>query len=231
MILNNFRLDDQGRIIPVGNLKGKISTGGLVPGVPIWTGEASGNPVYFEDGSNNIIDYTIENAIENETIIYVRGINIFDEEIEIGRINTSTGEPAAAPGQRTKNYQRVKPNTTYYIKTSTNIHIIEYDENKQYLRYASSYANRTYTTSPDTYYIKFYSTNPDTGLDNTGVNYPATKTDYIQYNQNSTEYIYPQDIISLTGDNVMWNDFGNMDVIYIRDWNIALNMLWNVVFP
>ena len=45
-------------IIPIGNLSGSITTGGLVPGIPIWTGEASGNPAHFEDGStSNLLSF------------------------------------------------------------------------------------------------------------------------------------------------------------------------------
>ena len=74
MILNNFRLDDQGRIIPVGNLKGAITTGGLVPGVPIWTGEASGVVATFPDGGDNkpIAILTDEQA----TKLHKRGKNL-----------------------------------------------------------------------------------------------------------------------------------------------------------
>ena len=50
-------------LTPVGNLRGFLTSGGLIPGVPVIIGTASGNPAHFEDGTDNFL---IELIIEIE---------------------------------------------------------------------------------------------------------------------------------------------------------------------
>ena len=48
-------------LTPIGNLRGALTSGGLIPGMPVIIGTASGNPAHFEDGTNNpLIELIIE---------------------------------------------------------------------------------------------------------------------------------------------------------------------------
>lgn len=42
-------------LTPIGNLRGALTSGGLIPGVPVIIGEASGNPAHFTDGTDNFL--------------------------------------------------------------------------------------------------------------------------------------------------------------------------------
>ena len=54
-------------LTPIGNLRGALTSGGLIPGVPVVIGSASGDPAHFEDGTNNpLIELIIEIEI-NQT--------------------------------------------------------------------------------------------------------------------------------------------------------------------
>jgi hypothetical protein len=108
-------------------------------------------------------------------------INQWDEEWEVGRLNTSTGEPSQATGVRTKNFVPVKPSTSYYCKCPQKIYIIEYAQDKSYLRYYTWRENETYTSNSDAYYIKFYMVDITEYGHNVSINYPSTETSYVPY--------------------------------------------------
>ena len=42
-------------LTPIGNLRGALTSGGLIPGIPIVNGTASGNPATFNDGTNTFL--------------------------------------------------------------------------------------------------------------------------------------------------------------------------------
>lgn len=48
-------------LTPIGNLRGDLTSGGLIPGLPEIIGNANINPVYFPDGTNNPIYKMIAN--------------------------------------------------------------------------------------------------------------------------------------------------------------------------
>lgn len=85
------------------------------------------------------------------------GKNLFDGEVELGTIRSSTGEPDAAPFcVRTKNFVPVKPNTTYRIsndKGYSTENAYAYDYNKNYIGAFAGHAS--FTTGATTHYIKW----------------------------------------------------------------------------
>lgn len=85
------------------------------------------------------------------------GFNQWDEEWEVGAINTSTGANSTnANTIRSKNYIKVIPNTTYYFKGDLSGGIFFYDEDKSYIAGATQYvSNTTYITPNDAHYARF----------------------------------------------------------------------------
>lgn len=85
------------------------------------------------------------------------GFNQWDEEWELGYYNVDTGVSGTSNSQiRCKNKIKVVPNTTYYIKTSGMLWILEYDADDIYLNKYISKTNQVFTTSANTRYIRFY---------------------------------------------------------------------------
>lgn len=128
------------------------------------------------------------------------GVNIWDEELESGRINTSTGENTSAPGIRSKNFIPVVPSTTYYIKTPQILYVIAYDADKNYLRYSSYYKDENYTTQADVHYIRFYSVDISTYSHDISINYPSTDHNYHAYQGQSIEIQLGQTVYGGTLD-------------------------------
>lgn len=102
------------------------------------------------------------NAIEHDTV----GFNQWDEEWEVGAINTSTGENASTSTTiRSKNYIPVFPNTTYYKQASTNLLQFYYDADKNFIGYGQ-WGVGTFTTPSNCAYIRFYMYNYGTTYNN-----------------------------------------------------------------
>lgn len=104
-----------------------------------------------QDGTpspNNII--SIRNIGDN--------INEFSSELELGEISNDTGINSINTNSiRTKDYIKVKPNTTYTIKNSNNYMnvIYFYKKDKTYINYSySTETSYTFTTGPTAEYIR-----------------------------------------------------------------------------
>ena len=118
------------------------------------------------------------------------GVNVWDEEIEVGGINDSTGEKVTVSTQRrTVNYVPVVPETTYYAYAenlgSGGAYVYYYDADKAFLgraMYGSSYniANRTFTTPTNCRFVMFKAqiTTSDWSVVKFSINYPSTDHDY-----------------------------------------------------
>ena len=111
------------------------------------------------------------------------GVNVWDEEWEVGDINSSGANAPASDRIRSKNYISVTPNTIYYIKASYGVWFWGYDINKNYVGCvptSSSYNNQTITLPSGIYYIRFvvrsgYGTTYNHDI---SINYPSTDHDY-----------------------------------------------------
>ena len=100
------------------------------------------------------------------------GFNAWDEEWEVGRYDTTTGNPTTSTTQiRCKNFIPVLPNTNYYVKgtSKTGVWIQFYDADKNVLdkavtdnRYMNAsgkslqYKDRVMSLNSDCHYIRFY---------------------------------------------------------------------------
>ena len=85
------------------------------------------------------------------------GVNIFDEVMESGGIDGSTGENTENSSIiRSKNYTKVSPNTAYYFRigTSETCKIIWYDANKNFISSVSNTSGAN-TSPANACYVRF----------------------------------------------------------------------------
>ena len=100
-------------------------------------------------------------AIINSDGRYLKniGMNQWDEEWEVGTLNTDTGVNQRSTSRiRSKNYIRVIPGATYYYKQgngSSNGRWCFYDENKNFVSAASINPNSTFVVPQNAHYLRF----------------------------------------------------------------------------
>ena len=105
------------------------------------------------------------------------GINQWDGNYSLGRLDITTGEPnPQANGVYSVDYIAVEPNMSLYIYSGFNVVILEYDDNRSYLSVYTICNNSVITLGANTHYIKLYTTNSNDYQ--VSVNYPSTDTDY-----------------------------------------------------
>ena len=127
----------------------------------------------------------------DEVNVYVRGINIWDEEWVNGRWAGNNGvlNTAFSSYVACKNKIPVVPNSVFYFVINGNPsgsrEIVWYDKNGNWISdEISYYVNRAYTVPSNAYFITF---NLGGAYGNTynhdiSINYPSTDTDYHAYN-------------------------------------------------
>lgn len=119
------------------------------------------------------------------------GINLWDEDWEIGRINVNTGknDNNVTSTIRSKNYIPCRPGTKYFIKHSmvtNNLCLFFYDKHKNFISY--DWKRSLEVTVPDNcYYLRFYlhSTYGTEYHNDVGINYPSSKMSYVPYSGNA----------------------------------------------
>ena len=134
-----------------------------------------------------------------ELNLFKRGINQWDEEWEVGYINTSTGNNSNADDAlRSKNYIHVVNNTTYYVSAvncdtaAKRIRIYYYDKSKAFISYVglddaasgNRYGLGVFTTPANCAFIRFTTANQSTPVsynNDISINYPSTDHDYHAY--------------------------------------------------
>ena len=106
------------------------------------------------------------------------GVNVWDEETELGIYNMTTGQPEASNYSiRGKNRISVIPNTAYYAN-STYIRRLYYDENDQFISANSRLGADT--TPSNCHFMRIYlaDTYGTTYNHDISINYPSTDHDY-----------------------------------------------------
>lgn len=115
------------------------------------------------------------------------GVNVWDEEWEVGNIDFSNGQPISATDRiRSKNFNPCLPNTMYYIKeptTTKNVRIAYYDASKSYVGESGWSGNQLRTTPSNAFYFKLAcgSAYGTTYKNDISINYPSTDTEYHPY--------------------------------------------------
>ena len=116
--------------------------------------------------------------------VWRTGVNVWDEEWEVGNIDSTTGQNISGNLVRSKNYISVAPNEEYFINTHGYIIVVyRYDANKNFLG-INNRTDATLTIPSDTRYIRFrtgaaYGTTYNHDI---SINYPSTDHDYHAYN-------------------------------------------------
>lgn len=127
--------------------------------------------------------YSNECPISGRTgvMAYRTGVNVWDEEWELGTINSTTGvnEPAVST-IRSKNYISVLPNTDYYVRSNATIGFRFYDADHGYIGYSVG-SNVVKKTPANCRYMRFIAISTTTYNHDISINYPATDTDYHAY--------------------------------------------------
>ena len=113
------------------------------------------------------------------------GVNVWDEEWEVGDIDAQGNPTSSTTLIRTKNFNPCKPNTTYkiVIPSGASMYMKYYDKDKNFISPTVS-AGSTITPPSNCYYFKFvmgssYGTHYN---NNISINYPSTDTEYHAYN-------------------------------------------------
>ena len=119
--------------------------------------------------------------------VYVRGVNQWDEEWELGAYNASNGQTWDVTNRirsKSTNYIPILPNTEYYVNSPKSIFCYFYDVNKNYISYFGVTHGTTFTTPQNARYFRFFvDTDYGTTYNNDiSINYPSTDHDYHAYN-------------------------------------------------
>ncbi len=117
--------------------------------------------------------------------VYRTGVNVWDEEWEVGSYNTTTGAKAtsSAGRLRCKNHISVVPGSSYYVSSVVD-GVLFYDTTKTYANnYVTRPASGVVAIPNGVSFITFYTKTQygSTYNNDISINYPATDTDYHAY--------------------------------------------------
>lgn len=126
------------------------------------------------------------------------GVNVWDEEWELGAFDDATGEPFSASAIRSKNYIPVKPDETLrFINGGVSVYakFVYYDASKNVVQVVTNTIsnNKTFKIPSGVFYVRFnmgsqYGT---TYNNNISINYPSTDTDYHAYTGTTYSITFP----------------------------------------
>lgn len=173
--------------------------------------------------------------VSQEQEVDLKSENLFDGEIELGSINPADGTLATNNARtRSKNFIKVKPNTTYSISRQfgQNRWIIGYTSSKVGITdgnvggYASALLQMTYgvvtsrfTTSATTEYIKWYDTNLTVLTEKVMINEGSTALEYVPYYDFNYSKMpntnYKDQFIRTSGKNLFDKDNANVLNAYL----------------
>lgn len=120
------------------------------------------------------------------------GVNIWDEEWELGRLDTSTGENIADNNRiRSKNYIHVIGGGTFYCYRGGNVSSVVacyYDAGQNFISSVGNIANGSFTVPANARYMRFH---VESGYgtaygNNISINYPSTQTSYVASNKTTS---------------------------------------------
>jgi len=141
------------------------------------------------------------------------GINVWNEEWEVGAISSSTGNNINNNTIiRSKNYIPVVPEMTYYLNVSKNLGVARYGKNKNFVSLTQGIAKTTLKIPSGIYYIRFY-VNPAYGAiynHDLSINYPASATSYEPYIGSTTPISWSSSAGTVYGGTLAWEKNGSV---------------------
>ena len=204
------------------------------------------NPIFPELTTNEIISLGISNLVKlcpdllkydaygyskvDTTVEGVRseGVNIWDEEYIVGKLNGLTGvvDTSVTTAISSKNFIKVSPNTAYYLKlSSADMNLAWYDANYNYISGNNNAGSNTTRTSPNNaMYAKLGS---GTGYGNTYKNDIQICLD--SYADKTTYHPYMTDTLTLPS-SVTLRSAGNVAEIYDLETGEKTNPLGEYTF-
>lgn len=248
-------------------------SGALAEKAPVITDTASGSIASFSDGADDLPlkslvidinpvqdlshgDPSPENIcpISGWTEVHpnISGINVWDEECEIGSIDPTTGENVVAASRlRSKNYIPIAGGESYYFAfdnvytSGTWFTIHRYGKDKEYLGNISPNKNAAATIADGTYYIRFNTSDSWGGatyVSGISINYPSTDHNYHPYTGRSItidlgQTVYGGKLDVLSGELVMDRamvDLGTLGWNYEPNYNrhgANFNQIPNIKIP
>lgn len=211
---------------------------------------ASGKPCTFTtDLADNLVSLTAEIVASGgggtpstpipingytEANITRCGVNIWDEQWEVGSLDFNNGSKISANTNiRSKNYIRVVANTSYKLICPKNIYLFEYDSAFNFIRYNTS-TNVT-LTSNTAYALFVVSSDYGTTYHNDiSINYPSTDTAYHPYTDNTYTIAFGQTVYGgvLDANNGKLARYEYLDLSTIQNY-IEFNANYNcwIVYP
>ena len=122
--------------------------------------------------------------------VYRMGINITDEEWELGNINANGYPFADSERMRTKNFNPCSPSTQYYVlfpMVGNDAILFYYDINKAFISSSGWIYKGVVTTPPNARFVKMVlgRTYGTTYNNDISINYPSTDTEYHAYQGNT----------------------------------------------
>lgn len=106
------------------------------------------------------------------------GVNVWDEEWEVGSLTQDGNNYASTTRFRSKNPIPVVPDTTYYVKSPNTCDIHFYAEDGTHIAPYAQKQNATFVTPSNASYIKFCNATGATYNHDISINYPSTDHDY-----------------------------------------------------
>ena len=174
------------------------------------------------------------------------GVNVWDEEWEVGSISATTGENVTTTDRiRSKNYTKVVE-ATYYLKNGSNVgsaFVFCYDDEKNFLGLAtrvnnaetSNVSNRQFVLRPNTAFIRFYMSNTygTTYNNDICINYPSTDTEYHPYDGKTihTEIKGHYTVTSTDNTPYLLKEVSGIDGDRLREKIIGGTVAWNQLVP
>lgn len=204
------------------------------------TDTASGSIASFSDGADGVSMRSVKVAITpvqsgsgdpspdnvrpisgwTGANVSVTGINVWDEEWELGSISSDTGQNTSATANiRSKNYSSCVPGTSLFFCGNSGqafAGVRWYDANKTYLGLVSSgNANNVAITVPDNAYyfrLAFVTAYGATYNNDVSVNYPSSDHDYHAYNGTVYPISWQTEAGTVYGGYFVVNEDGSLDL-------------------
>lgn len=169
--------------------------------VPMMFVSGSTRPTAYEPYSN-ICPISGWDSVD----VSVAGINVWDEEWEVGGIRSSDGTNSTDANRiRAKNLIPIVE-TTYYVKAPSNLTAFYYDMNNDFMESKPIGSNTTFIPINGAKYMRFTvgsSSNPVTTYNNDiSINYPSTDHDYHAHEGQTYQTTLPQTVYGGTLDVV-----------------------------